>query len=251
MLQATGEDHIWNVNEIEVNKPLLVSLHIPKTAGTTLRCILESRFGNAFQPAYDDPAEDRIVANPECLHGHAILEKFGETLTRDQPQKWITFLRDPLETAVSLFHYMRARQRFEPEHEFGAVDLEDFLTHRKRTQWPNPYGYTHNCYSAWFRKYGRRLEDFDFVGIAERFDESILLLHRQFGWTIRPYDQVNRGSYRRSAPPEEAAARFRELNSEDYALHRRASTMLDRRRAECGPSFASELESLRSMLPPA
>src|SRR5205085_7394836 len=98
-----------------MTEPLLVSLHIPKTAGVTLLHVLAERFGDRFQRAYQPPILGREptetdgwpdIADPQCIHGHAVLERFRWVLDRPEA-RFITFLRDPLAGAISLWRYQR------------------------------------------------------------------------------------------------------------------------------------------------
>src|SRR5215211_1430214 len=102
-----------------MDEPLLVSLHIPKTAGSTLLRVFAQQFGDRLQRAYQPPVPGRLptdtdgwpdIEQPLCIHGHAVLERFP--WVRDLPDaRFVMFLRDPLAGALSLWRYQR---RLEP-----------------------------------------------------------------------------------------------------------------------------------------
>ena len=83
---------------------VLVSIHIPKTGGSTLLTILQQVYAGRLQLAYGDE-RDKAVECPLCYHGHAVIDKFADALNALPNARWMTFLRDPLRSAVSLYHY--------------------------------------------------------------------------------------------------------------------------------------------------
>jgi hypothetical protein len=206
-----------------------VGVHIPKTGGSTVLGALRSIFGNALQEAYaDSPALSRAT-NPTCVYGHDVLVMFPELLERADNARWFTFLRDPLSLAVSL--YFHARRALGPS---GFVDrgLSHWLTHQEAYRWPNPPCHSHNHYRSWFEDGGRSFEQFEFVGISERFDESMSLLADEFGWELPAYHSRNIRPEPRPALDTDVVERFKRLNQDDYALYDAASVRLARKSAK-------------------
>jgi hypothetical protein len=88
--------------------PPVFFLHIPKTAGTSVRAILQNRFAQSeclfnVQMARfhaEDPNRYRLVS------GHVGIE-YADRF--DRPPIVITFLRDPIERAVSAYYFQRTR----------------------------------------------------------------------------------------------------------------------------------------------
>jgi hypothetical protein len=77
----------------------------------------------------------------------------------------------------------------------------------------------------------RRLEDMEFVGIAERFDESVRLLCGTFGWAVPEYESMNVAparTRRDQIPPDvlDALMRAHEL---DYELYEFAKSLFAKR----------------------
>src|SRR5262245_55266190 len=96
---------------------LLFFLHIPKTAGTTLRAVLEAEYGDGIQPlgnmfkgsggvdesVFEALIEKEIRPNATLLTGHvpyAAVEYFYEE-TRN-----FTVLRDPVERTISHYYFL-------------------------------------------------------------------------------------------------------------------------------------------------
>ncbi len=93
-----------------------------------------------------------------------------------------------------------------------------------------------------------RLEEaFAFVGIVEQFDESLVLLRRTFDWRGCYYVASNVTKRRRRTEELQSAelALLNEHNELDCELYRHATSLLERRVAEVGASFARELAQFR------
>lgn len=175
---------------------LYVSLHIPKTGGSTFRQILELRFGGGLQLAYDKRDNNPIVAEPECIHGHAVFRDFSEVIANHPEKTYLTFLRDPLRSAISHYYFVKKWSPVNHRGEKQTFDdrgLDVWLAHEEEFRCPNPPGYNHNRYSKWFEKHP--IEAYDFVGTTEQYDESLVLMYRQFGWSPIPYTKRNTGEY--------------------------------------------------------
>jgi hypothetical protein len=161
-------------------RPLLVFVHINKTAGTTLRYILRSSYGprhcdvEPWHGAWSDPpfsSEDlqrvrKLYPRLASIAGHRIsghidLEEAGTDL------RYITFLREPIALCASRFQYQldyRKKQNLVFEEWIEKDWVRDAQTQRiGGTTDPN------DAIAVIHRKAM-------FVGLTERFDESMVLL---------------------------------------------------------------------------
>jgi hypothetical protein len=228
---------------------LYVSAHLPKTGGTTFRQILAQRFGNRLQLAYHKRENFPIVPDPECIHGHAVLRDFSHVISRHKQKKFLTFLRDPLRSAISYYYHNRkwspVNHRGEPQ-EFDDRGLEAWLTHEEEYHWPNPPGYNHNRYSKWFQRHP--IEEYDFLGITEQYDDSLILMYRHFGWDDITYKPDHVGEYAQPELDMSVIAKFRSLNAEDYRFYEFALAKLAKMRQEYGSSFSKDLAAFREKL---
>lgn len=106
---------------------MLISLHLPKTAGTNFRALLESHYGDRLLDDYGDrplhqgavPRRLRAIragiglllhpqrlAAVDAVHGHFLALKYG--LWRGGAGvRRVTWLRDPVERVASHYHYWR------------------------------------------------------------------------------------------------------------------------------------------------
>jgi hypothetical protein len=197
------------------NSPPLFFLHIPKTAGISLRTWLGGHFAAPRVFCIDHRDPEGGVRGPlddyDLVAGHAcyrFVDRFG------RPPRVVTFLRDPIERALSAFYFFR---RLGPDGlaregaEKGVIracelSLADFITRQPRE------AATHlGCTQTWMLA-RERLAYFtdgpttvtsadlevaratlalcDFVGLTERMDESADLLRRGLGWP--PGERVGR-----------------------------------------------------------
>ncbi|MNS28030.1 Sulfotransferase family protein [compost metagenome] len=94
---------------------LLVSVHIPKTAGTSLAQALETWFGDRLRRHYRNSAQLSSAADDApgvCVHGHFQPDEPGRV--RDhfpQADQFITVMRDPFQRMISLWRFLNAMQQ--------------------------------------------------------------------------------------------------------------------------------------------
>ena len=226
---------------------LYVSVHVPKTGGSTLREILRQKFGDKLQLVYDKRDGHLIIRNPLCIHGHGYSD-FSSLITSHANVKWITFLRDPLSAAISMYYFLKGSHRNHRGEKsvFDDPGLEKWLTYPGPFRWPNPPGPNHNRYTKWFDT--RPISEFDFVGLTEHFDESLLVLYREFEWEPLLYERINVGSYAEPQLSSDVKDRFKELNTDDYGLYDKAMTSLDCRKHMYGSGFEEDLAEFRRSL---
>lgn len=162
--------------------PILVFTHIPKTGGQTIVYLLRRHFGlagltvrahggPAFYRPQDLRADLRIMpVSPRCLDSHSIrpcvdFQEFEHRLV------WFTMLREPVQRYISqyLYNYEVRGERFDVLH---------FIRHRpdKANRQVGHLAGTHDLEAA--KGHLRRMA---WVGLMERFDESLLLMRDRLG----------------------------------------------------------------------
>lgn len=150
--------------------------HIPKTAGTTLNYILQKNFGSKQHSiilrsgsnyTYSDLKKDkRIYKNAKCIAGHG-LKPFIDYREFDKELEWFTFLRDPIKRYISQYIHQQ------------TGNLNQY--HMPIEEWGKKYSRS-NCQVKWIAgeedlEAAKQIikEKFSFIGITERFDESLKL----------------------------------------------------------------------------
>lgn len=175
---------------------MIISIHIPKCGGMSLRHMLRSGFGDTlledygdkvhcYAPRYKKKREQRkseVRARGEdyfsryrAIHGHFYAEKY---LGFFQNTKWITFLRHPTSLLPSYYNFLnRKRQGALADLAKSLPSLEAFIEH------------------PWFQNIitrqtaGLALEDFYFIGFVENYDWSSQELAKQIGIKYTPFSK--------------------------------------------------------------
>jgi hypothetical protein len=171
---------------------MLISLHMPKTAGNSFLQALDSVFGKGLRQDYSDmsriqnylagelaasevaelPVEELAVGT-RCIHGHFLPAKYLSIEGQFELQ-FVTWLRDPVDRLVS--HYNFFRRSFDPATAgplFRRIIEEDWSLEQF-------------CFSEQYRNvYSKYLwhfpyEHFDFVGLIEFYNEDLDFFAERF-----------------------------------------------------------------------
>tara|TARA_R110000787_G_scaffold188209_4_gene299982 strand:+ start:2138 stop:2845 length:708 start_codon:yes stop_codon:yes gene_type:complete len=217
---------------------MIISLHIPKTAGTTLGYILD--YGSKRKIFYDytqyrhealeqdiaylEKNKEFIANRFEIIHGHFHYKKYENIFPE---AKYITCLRDPLKRTISQYHHII--QEADPQHwlyerlSTGVMDFADFaaLPNIKRAQ-------------SWYME-GRDINDFDHISLTENLAESVYQFQVMLNFQRNdPYmvfegekslPNTNPSTARKVAKKEITKAQLaqaKEILCEDYDLYERA-----------------------------
>ena len=241
----------------------IIFLHIGKTAGSTMRQILKRQFPcsqTMTVRARRRPREETLAdfallpeaerLRPRLIMGHTV---FGLHEHVPRPCRYVTMVRDPVRLAVSQHRYV-LRTPGHRHHELAqGMSLEEYIESGLALEMDNsqtraiagdigtPYG---GCTPEMLEIAKRNLAGhFAWVGVTERFDESVVLLGRTFGW--RDVRYVSANVARSGAPPTEAELDLvRRANQLDLELYEHACRLLDERIA-AEPEFAEALERFR------
>ena len=164
---------------------MILSLHFPRSAGTSFRLYLESVFGDSLflnYGAFNSPTSDPAVIpqGTRCIHGHFRGHVFDE-LYPDATK--ITWIRHPIERTLSNYFFFKNGP--EVVHPFskpvrsGEMSLRDFCMHPRMLA----------EFEYYFRD--RALGDFDWVGIVEEPERSMKSLEAHFGFPKVAMPSVN------------------------------------------------------------
>lgn len=103
-----------------------------------------------------------------CIHGHFLAAKYKNI----PGGRFCTWLRDPVERVVSRY-YQELAGDISPSSEQFPSSLEEFVKIEK----------FQNIYARYLQN--MPLTEFDFVGITEDYDESLILFSKIF--SIKPF----------------------------------------------------------------
>ena len=158
--------------------PPLLSIHIPKTAGSTFRTILDELYGESLRPMYslEETAPRlyhtvRLDPQTRSLHGHFQAGGFEERLPGAAR---ITWLRDPVERIVSSYFQFQRHPESARESEFNErlfAERWSLLEFARREEMRRQVRWYLNAVP---------LDEFLFIGISDRFEESMRLFRYLF-----------------------------------------------------------------------
>ena len=176
------------------NKKLIISIHIPKTGGTTFLEILKAiaeevlyldygnqifsptavyRRGKLVQEPFESITDLELLPGRSIIHGHFHIRRYLEKFPN---ASYITWLRDPVERIAShYFFWQRAAQK----HAF----MEDPLCNKVISEKLSLVEFAelerlHNVQYRFLAPVG--VEHCDFIGITEEYDRSIKLFQKLF-----------------------------------------------------------------------
>lgn len=233
---------------------MFVSIHIPKTAGTTLSLIFDhgcsrriyydyALWENAelqsCEPKYVrekcealqrndiekmEPHRDFIQDRFEFIHGHFLFTKFEKLLPLAH---FITCVRQPITRLVSHYYHILDQANdsnwLYRELTAGHLDLVDMAG--------LPFFGDLQCQFL----AGRELEDYDFIFLSEQLPDSIYYFQLKYGFQrqdeymnhsgIESVPHINRSACKvtpKPSIPDSAIRRAAELMESENELYRRA-----------------------------
>ncbi len=253
---------------------LFVFAHIPKTAGSTFKRLLDRQFpsskmqrvGPDYQGSIDHikSLSTRDRARIQCLSGHL---PYGiHQFFQQQNLHYVSFVRDPIDRALSEYFFFRKQPQLLPligldvdttlspqalwEHQ-SSMGMMDFQT-RVLSGYDNMVESVLPPYPKMSVENADSLikgivESFSLIGTVERFDESLLLMKQKFGWRNICYIRRNVApkSKEKLELKQAVGEEIRKLNPMDCKLYAHVREMIDAKIAEQGESFAQELRRYR------
>lgn len=198
-----------------MSKQTVIFLHIPKTAGTTIRDITRRQYSpkaifspkSSFtasirkeQASLDIPRAEKL----KLIQGHF---GFGIHEHLAQHCTYFTLLRDPIERCISSYFYMRRTashrhyktinsryQTLEKYIKSGFIKKHSLDNLQVRFLSGLRGEINQDALSREALEYAKfnLVNNFLVVGIVEEFDQSLLLLQKKLGWKNIFYSPVNR-----------------------------------------------------------
>jgi hypothetical protein len=197
----------------------LLFVHVPKTAGTTLRVVMARQYlgQRVFTIGHDIEADRQRLGAMREQEKRRLRAVFGhmawgwhEQLAPDQPYAYITMLREPVERVLSLWAHCQLS-----EHYLGAavkgMNLTNFITSGVTRRADNamvrqlcgedqfinqaPYndmiiplgGVTQAHLDAAKENIG----SCSVVGVAEQFPQFIKTMNRRYAWRVASWRNEN------------------------------------------------------------
>jgi hypothetical protein len=263
---------------------VIAFVHIPKTAGGTVTSLFAAAYsvrgigktGNYVRSA--EKTERKLIkktgadwwarwreAGGRVTIGHTPYGALRDHLPPDT--RYMTFLRDPVDRVLS--HYWRHIHRRDPrragrgKERAGNIpksdSLEEAMVEMRLPQLNNlATRFLCGAPSPMDELPASALEDakgnlrgFAFLGIQERFAESIVLLQRTLGLGLVPRESYQNRHVSRTRPsvdeiPDEQRALIEDYNRLDVELYSFGAELFESAVAAAGKGFATEVDALRT-----
>lgn len=263
-----------------MSQDTLIFLHISKTAGTSLRSIIQRQY--PAEAVYDiDPsyfvsdstkyeeviqqriANLRSMSESEKRQIRCILHPtaFGIHQLLPQSSAYVTMLRDPIDHFVSsfyfavnmpghIYHREIVEKKITIDTYFDHFDTENMQTRRISgyDELDRFYNVVSPLPAAALEMAKANLNKIAVVGIMESFDESLLLMQDSFSWRDIRYERKNVAPKRLKLDQLSPALRERlqVALAPDLELYALAKTMFEERVAQHNPQqWQQRLENLR------
>ena len=243
-----------------MKKEQIIFLHIPKTAGTTLRNIIYAQYGEArTAPIYEEESSffskeqfkqliDTRKDQADVIIGH-IEYGFHQLLAGNRPYRYAALLRDPIKCCLSLYNH------FKNVHYSGSdISLLELIKgphggHFINLQTRIICGI--NDFNAAIDTIDR---EFALIGITERFNETLLLASHILGWRMIPYKRLNISTQWKINYIEELKNDKRamdlliDMNEIDIRLYEYVNSRLTERLNKLYPDFQERLMEYEAII---
>lgn len=235
---------------------MLVFIHINKTAGSTVRYILRSTFGvnhcevEPWHAPWIDPpfsSQDlqrlrKVYPNLESIAGHRVTG-YMDLKENGTEFRYFSFMRDPLKTCASRFQYnIQYRKK-------KNLVFEEWI----QRDWPRDHQTKMFAGVADVKKAIQVIKDKKiFIGLTERFDESMLLLKalmaKNLNISYQPVNVARKNSIAEDLLSNENTRQMLiEANQADQELYDFVKNELyPSFQREYGPSLESDLANYRN-----
>jgi hypothetical protein len=225
---------------------MLISVHLPKTAGTSFRHSLADHYGEKMLLRYGErplglPEFERhkLVTeaainlsgidyqNIECIHGHFLPFQYL-LLQSNKNLTFVTWMRNPVDRLISnYYHIKNYHKQYSSSFQYRVIEenwpLEQYCLSEEMR----------NIYAQFLWAFP--LENFEFIGITEYYEKDFIFFREHYLTKEIPVRKLNvnpdkKANYRISKPLRKKIEAY---NAEDMALYERAL----KKRGERGSQF--------------
>lgn len=178
------------------NLPKFISVHVPKTAGTTFLKLISSTYGRTFKSDY----VDIMNLNSVILHGDKPINKIRSDIKKYNvimghfraskylylKRPYVAWVRNPVDRVISHFYFWmhlwkkERKRNWDPklsklfENKWTVVDFSKMFS--------NQMCYFLDC----------DIKNFKFIGISENFDKELYRFEKIFGIKVKhPKKKLN------------------------------------------------------------
>ena len=221
----------------------LIFIHLPKTAGTSLRRTIEKNYRSRElffvynkNPRFNTVDELRSFtpedfAKYKVIMGHF---SFNRRLFPFNDRRFITLVREPVQRCISYYHHVMNRREWrgrqlsllEYVETSGDIQFQNHQTRLLSNMKRNPITEKH------LENVIRNVErNFLYIGTSEKFPQAIDCLYDMLGWDNKKIFYENATSKKQATIDnisEDVLERLRELNEYDIKLYEWVSNHLEK-----------------------
>ncbi len=211
----------------------LVSLHIPKTAGTSFRSVFIDNVGEQNFAKVDIFNSGRIKVNDEyfsdnklnstvrAIHGHFPYSVLLDRFEINPSTQFVTWVRNPIERVLSNYYFLRnvIQERINEQQDENLFErigksLEEFASHPENQ----------NVISKFLNE--APLEEFTFIGVQDQFDSELVRFQNLLSWQVTNRSHnVTPNKRKRVEHKAEILDFIRMHNQEDMELYQRVKAL--------------------------
>lgn len=214
-----------------------ISLHIPKTAGTSFYKTLEDAYGIDGIARFDIKSnigklllnqqeyhETFLPHNFQLLQGHFSVKDLYEHFPTSANIPIITWLRNPIDRVISNYYYLaETLQAMMSTHEKNRAVLDKMMKSLEEFICSDV---NRNKMSAMTD--GKSLQEFFFIGIYEYYTDDLLFLSSLLRRRLNSFE-VNKTTNKNSVISEEIKLLIEHNNQNDMELYKEALSIRERR----------------------
>lgn len=213
---------------VEPKKLELLSVHIPKSAGTSFRNTLKDVYGEKHVVRTDINLQNGHLmlneqpSNPPVLpvdvrvcHGHFRLKEFYNMFPEHEHLPVITWLRNPVQRIISYYYYLVQQI----DQELISKDKQQGKWKRMQRTLPEFAGDPRNQNRMSFFLEGKSIDDYLFVGITEDYNNDLQRLAKLLNWDKAPYFEENKTRNKENVTDQDLIRQIEKWNQQDMDIY--------------------------------
>jgi len=206
----------------------IIFVHVRKTGGITLRLLLKGKLSGEeyfkLKPPINKLSDlnNKKLEKLKFISGHV---SYGLHKKIPKDSEYITILRDPVDRIISLYKHLKRAG--------SNITIKELTVKEKNNQ---------------ILMFGKNLEDaknilssFMTVGTTEKFDRTVVVLRNKIGAKKMYYAKKANVGENKVIISDEDKEYIRDLNKEEYELHKYANELLEKEIKKYGIKFYLDL----------
>lgn len=212
----------------------LVSLHIPKTAGTSFRNILKEVYGSSHVARLDIRRNielngkvysgSKLKSGIRVIHGHFSYHELMEHFKIAKDTAVITWIREPAERVISNYYYLDHILKKKLHKEKRNLNI---LSRMKKSLLEYASLEANRNRISKFLD-GVNVGELTFIGLTDHYEEDLLYLSNLLNW--KKYSVLKHNTTEEKPDVDsETLSKIIELNAADYEIYEETLKIREKR----------------------